>query len=74
MITRAMQADTAQVMVPADSNSTTVIAIDNHKAGKIQGQRLDSISRLINLESKADPSDGTGTSGAGPEHRDCPGV
>ena len=57
LITGALQADTVQVMVPADSNSITVIAIDNHKSGKIQGQRLDSISRLFNLMSKADSSD-----------------
>ena len=61
LITGALQADTVQVMVPADSNSITVIAIDNHKSGKIQGQRLDSILRLFNQMSKADSSDG-------PEH------
>ena len=43
LIAGALQADTAQVRVPADSNSITVIAIDNHKAGEIQGQRLDII-------------------------------
>ena len=36
-------------MVPADGNFTTVIAIDDHKAGEIQGRRLDSCSRLIDL-------------------------
>ena len=59
MITGALQADTAHIMVPAEGNSITVIAIDNHKAGKIHGQRLDSISRLINLGSEADPNQQT---------------
>ena len=54
MITGALQADTAHIMVPAAGNSITVIALDHHKAGKIHGQRLDSISRLINLGSEAD--------------------
>ena len=49
MITGALQADIAHIMVPADGNFTTVIAIDDHKAGEIQGQRLDRISRLITL-------------------------
>ena len=40
VITGALQADTAQVLVPADSDSITVIAIDDHKAGKIQGSRF----------------------------------
>ena len=47
--TGALQADTAHVLVPADGKSITVIAIDNHMAGEIQGQRLDSSSRLITL-------------------------
>ena len=54
MIAGALQADTAHIIVPAAGNSITVIAIDNHETGKIHGQRLDSISRLINLGSKAD--------------------
>ena len=49
MTTAALQADTAQVMVPADSCFAAVTAIDDHKTGEIQGQRLDSSSRLINL-------------------------
>ena len=49
MITGALQANTAQVMVPADGSFTTVSAIDDNKAGEIQGQKLDSSSRLINL-------------------------
>ena len=49
MTTAALQADTAQVMVPAESSFTTAIAIDDHKSGEIQGQRLDSSSRLISL-------------------------
>ena len=44
----------AFIMFPAEGNSTTVSAIDNHRAGEIQGQRLDSSSRLTNLESEAD--------------------
>ena len=42
MTTAALQADTAQVMVPADSCFAAVTAIDDHKTGEIQGQRLDS--------------------------------
>ena len=45
MFTGALQADTAHIMVPAAGSFT----IDNHKAGEIQGQRLDSSSRLITL-------------------------
>ena len=46
MTTGALQADTAHIMVPADDNSTTVIAKDNHKAGEIQ------------VSAKADPCNG----------------
>ena len=47
MITGALQADTAHIVVPAAGSFTIVMAIDNRKAGEIQGQRLDSSSRLI---------------------------
>ena len=39
MITGALQADRVCTMVPAASSFTTVLAIDNHKADEIQGQR-----------------------------------
>ena len=56
MTNGAWQADTAHIMVPAEGDFTTESAIDNHRAGEIQGQRLDSSSRLINLGSAADPN------------------
>ena len=49
MITGALQADRVHITVPADGNSITVIAIDGNKAGEIQGQRQDNISRLNTL-------------------------
>ena len=39
---------------PGHGRFTAVIASDDQKADGIQGQRLDSSSRLINLRSKAD--------------------
>ena len=56
MTNGAWQADTAHIMAPAEGSFTTESTIDNHRAGEIQGQRLDSSSRLINLGSAADPN------------------
>ena len=37
MTTGALHVDTVPIMIPADGNSTTAIAKDNHKASGIQG-------------------------------------
>ena len=42
---RKLQADTAHIMVPEDGSFTTVSAVDDRKAGEIQGRRLNSSSR-----------------------------
>ncbi len=47
MITGAMQADVALIMVPADGHFANAIARGNHKAGKKQGQSRQH-ARLIN--------------------------
>ena len=57
MITGASQADVALIMVPADGNFTTAIAMGNHKAGEIQGQTRQH-SRLINLLARRCPVPG----------------
>jgi elongation factor 1-alpha len=48
MITGASQADVALLMVPADGNFTTAIAVGNPKAGEVQGQTRQH-ALLINL-------------------------
>jgi elongation factor 1-alpha len=48
MISGAVQADVALIMVPADGNFTTAIQKGDHKSGQVQGQTRQH-ARLINL-------------------------